>query len=171
MCGIIASIRTKNVLPEILSGLRLLEYRGYDSAGIAGISKEVFVTRKTIGPTEALQNLVEKAPLPQMNNMIGHTRWATHGPVSQANTHPQMSNAFALVHNGIISNFEPLKKELQKEGFVFQSTTDTEVIVFSPWKNSIKKQDLYKRPCTKPIQCSQGALLLSLFTKITLISF
>lgn len=131
MCGIIGYVGTEEAKPLILDGLKKLEYRGYDSAGIAVGNTSGLHMIKTIGKVD---NLIEKANADDElfgTYGIGHTRWATHGTPSDVNAHPHMSydNKFAIVHNGIIENFTVLRDELKKKGIEFLSDTDTEVIV------------------------------------------
>jgi len=126
MCGITAYIGAKDATPIILDSLRKLEYRGYDSAGIAVINgKEIFVQKSEGG----LDRLCESLPKSIPGTIgIGHTRWATHGPPSKLNAHPHISGDIAVVHNGIIENFESLKGQLIEDGYEFISETDTEVL-------------------------------------------
>jgi len=128
MCGIVGAIAERNVVPILMEGLRRLEYRGYDSAGIA-ISNGDSVTRvRRVGKVQELQNALDEDPL-RGNSGISHTRWATHGAPNEANAHPHMSeDDIAIVHNGIIENYEELRDDLQKHGFEFESQTDTEVV-------------------------------------------
>ena len=132
MCGIVGYIGEKDAQPILLAGLRRLEYRGYDSSGIALIlpGKEKIGIRKAPGKISVLEKLVSHKPLSGMVG-IAHTRWATHGAPTQANAHPHHDCAghIAVVHNGIIENYETLKIQLIKEGHIFRSQTDTEVIV------------------------------------------
>ncbi len=130
MCGIIAAYAQRNVTPILLEGLRRMEYRGYDSAGIAVLDKDYSIQRnRALGKVEALAEKLVKSP---MDSGIGiaHTRWATHGEPSEANAHPHNSSEqFSVVHNGIIENHDPLRAELKSAGYEFTSQTDTEVIV------------------------------------------
>ena len=128
MCGIVGAVAERNVVPILMEGLRRLEYRGYDSAGIA-ISNGDSITRvRRVGKVQELQNALDEAPL-RGNSGISHTRWATHGAPNEANAHPHMSeDDIAIVHNGIIENYEELRDDLQKHGFEFESQTDTEVV-------------------------------------------
>lgn len=128
MCGIFGYIGTKNALHVCLNGLKMLEYRGYDSTGIAGIRNGEISLCKAAGKLEQLE---KKITLQELEIAIGHTRWATHGKVNDLNAHPHLDTrkTIALVHNGIIENYDDLKRELEKEGAVFYSETDTEVIV------------------------------------------
>ena len=127
MCGIIGYVGKKEAAPVILDGLKRLEYRGYDSAGIAVIGPGGFEIRRVEGKLSNLENLVAKEPVEGMTG-IGHTRWATHGRPSETNAHPHRSGDIVIVHNGIIENYSELKKFLVGEGFEFSSETDTEVI-------------------------------------------
>lgn len=129
MCGIIGYIGKRDVQPILVNGLSKLEYRGYDSAGIAVVEQDGLRARKAEGRLDNLRNKLRKAPL-KGSVGIGHTRWATHGSPSDANSHPHadMSGKFSVVHNGIIENYMELKEELIRKGVVFQSETDTEVI-------------------------------------------
>jgi len=132
MCGIVGYVGDREAQPILLTGLKRLEYRGYDSSGIAVIlpKKNSISLRKSPGKISALEKLVNNKPLAG-NTGIAHTRWATHGAPTRANAHPHQDcqGEIALVHNGIIENFEALKNELIKEGHTFRSQTDTEVIV------------------------------------------
>lgn len=130
MCGIVGYIGNKNATPIVLNGLKKLEYRGYDSAGIAVIENGEIVLRRDVGKLENLMALVNKHPI-SGNLGIGHTRWATHGVPSANNAHPHQSTngKVVVVHNGIVENFLELKHELMAEGTLFKSETDTETIV------------------------------------------
>jgi len=129
MCGIVGAIAQRNVSNILITGLKRLEYRGYDSAGVALINDQGLVRVRRRGKVQALEEAVREQ---QASGFLGiaHTRWATHGRPSEDNAHPHMSGAdLALVHNGIIENFQELKDELEAAGYQFQSQTDTEVIV------------------------------------------
>lgn len=130
MCGIVGAVAQRNVVPILLEGLRRLEYRGYDSAGIAVLDAQAQLQRvRTLGKVIELEKALTKTPL-QGSTGIAHTRWATHGVPSEMNAHPHMSgNLIALVHNGIIENHEKLKQDLESKGYLFSSQTDTEIIV------------------------------------------
>ncbi|RYD99557.1 MAG: glutamine--fructose-6-phosphate transaminase (isomerizing) [Sphingobacteriales bacterium] len=129
MCGIVAYLGEREAYPVLIKGLKRLEYRGYDSAGIALLNTDLNVYKKA-GKVSELEHFVADKDI-KGNIGIGHTRWATHGVPNDTNAHPHMSNSgqFALVHNGIIENYAPLKAQLQKSGYVFHSQTDTEVLV------------------------------------------
>jgi len=127
MCGIVGYIGKRNAADMIFDGLRKLEYRGYDSAGIAVANKGRLSVLRSEGKLRRLEKKAESG-LPAGNAGIGHTRWATHGRPSEINAHPHVAKGIAVVHNGIIENYIQLKEKLQKEGAVFKSETDTEVI-------------------------------------------
>ncbi|WP_376696657.1 glutamine--fructose-6-phosphate transaminase (isomerizing) [Wenzhouxiangella sp. EGI_FJ10305] len=128
MCGIVGATSARNITPILLEGLRRLEYRGYDSAGIAVLDGETIDIRRAVGKVEALTDSLAADPL-ESHTGIAHTRWATHGKPTEANAHPHRSgHRLAVVHNGIIENYEQLRHELQSAGFQFASETDTEVV-------------------------------------------
>ena len=127
MCGIVGAISSRNVTKILVEGLRRLEYRGYDSAGLAIIQDNKLEIRKEQGKVVNLENSLGAQPV-KGSIGIAHTRWATHGKPTQQNAHPHHSDKIAVVHNGIIENHEALKKELQNNGYQFISETDTEVI-------------------------------------------
>ncbi|MBI4683885.1 MAG: glutamine--fructose-6-phosphate transaminase (isomerizing) [Nitrospirae bacterium] len=127
MCGIIGYTGKKDAVSIILDGLRRLEYRGYDSAGVAFFGEKGIEVRRCRGRIRDLDALIE-ANKPFSPTGIGHTRWATHGKPSEDNAHPHRSDGIVLVHNGIIENYLDLKRRLQEEGFKFTSETDTEVL-------------------------------------------
>jgi len=128
MCGIIGISGTRDVAPLIVDALRRLEYRGYDSAGVATLNGGGIDRRRSPGKLSQLAKLLDEKPLPGFTG-IGHTRWATHGAPTERNAHPHASSRVALVHNGIIENFRELKDELRAAGHQFESETDTEVAV------------------------------------------
>jgi glucosamine--fructose-6-phosphate aminotransferase (isomerizing) len=130
MCGIVGYVGEKQALEVIVSGLRRLEYRGYDSAGVAVISEGRLEVRKKAGKLANLETLIGQDPLPQSTTGIGHTRWATHGGPTDHNAHPHVSEdgRIAVIHNGIIENFAELRAELEGRGVVLTSETDTEVV-------------------------------------------
>ncbi|MDQ3621335.1 MAG: class II glutamine amidotransferase, partial [Verrucomicrobiota bacterium] len=129
MCGIIGYIGKTNCVPILLDGLRRLEYRGYDSAGVAVLNDGHIEVRKRIGRIANLAELIQQSP-PEGEVGISHTRWATHGGVTDANAHPHFdqSGKLVLVHNGVIENYATLREQLTREGHVFHSQTDTEVL-------------------------------------------
>ena len=128
MCGIVGAVAERNVVPILMEGLRRLEYRGYDSAGLAVLEDGRIDRLRRVGKVQELADALEEHP---MRGVIGisHTRWATHGAPNEANAHPHMSgDDVVLVHNGIIENYETLREELKAKGFEFSSDTDTEVV-------------------------------------------
>lgn len=130
MCGIVGYVGARSSVDVLMGGLRRLEYRGYDSAGVAIIGAEgELATAKRAGKLKVLADALEQQPLEAGGTGIGHTRWATHGGPTDANAHPHLADEgrLALIHNGIIENFSELKQELLDEGFTFASETDTEV--------------------------------------------
>ena len=131
MCGIVGYLGVKDASPIILNGLKRLEYRGYDSAGISIYNGNKILTRKSKGKIDTLEKSITKVKSFKGNLGIGHTRWATHGEPNNKNAHPHTSNSNELhiVHNGIIENYSSLKEELISKGFHFNSDTDTEVLV------------------------------------------
>lgn len=130
MCGIVGGISSRNITPVLLEGLKRLEYRGYDSAGIAVINANSKIERvRTVGKIKNLETALQSSPASGMTG-IGHTRWATHGEPTEKNAHPHVCNdKVAIVHNGIIENHEILRKKQIESGYRFTSDTDTEVIV------------------------------------------
>ena len=128
MCGIVGAVAERNVVPILMEGLRRLEYRGYDSAGIAIRVDEGISRIRRVGKVQELQNALDETPV-RGGTGISHTRWATHGVPNETNAHPHLSSdKIAIVHNGIIENYEELRKDLKKKGYTFSSDTDTEVV-------------------------------------------
>ncbi|MCB1960123.1 MAG: glutamine--fructose-6-phosphate transaminase (isomerizing) [Rhodocyclaceae bacterium] len=127
MCGIVTAISTQNVVPVLLEGLRKLEYRGYDSAGLAVLHDDSLIRLRSAGRVAELAAMADSR---QLGATIGiaHTRWATHGEPSERNAHPHVSGGLAVVHNGIIENFEAIKTAMTAKGYVFESDTDTEAV-------------------------------------------
>lgn len=129
MCGIVAGIAQRNVVPILIEGLKRLEYRGYDSAGLVVVHQQQIFRKRELGKVKGLEALIAADPI-EGNLGIAHTRWATHGKPSTQNAHPHISGErVAVVHNGIIENHDQLRADLKQNGFVFTSETDTEVIV------------------------------------------
>ncbi len=128
MCGIVGAVAQRDVAAILVDGLHRLEYRGYDSAGVAVLNTQqnMQIVRR-VGKVKALEDAINENPL-LGGTGIAHTRWATHGEPTEANAHPHRSDNIAVVHNGIIENYEELREVLQERGYVFQSQTDTEVI-------------------------------------------
>jgi glucosamine--fructose-6-phosphate aminotransferase (isomerizing) len=131
MCGIVGYIGYREAYPIVIKGLKRLEYRGYDSAGIMLYDGSELKVSKTKGKVSDLEEKSKELSSSKSTIGIGHTRWATHGVPNDVNSHPHLSNSgkLAIIHNGIIENYEPLKKELIKRGYIFTSDTDTEVLV------------------------------------------
>src|SRR3712207_6011697 len=129
MCGIVGYVGPQNALDVVLEGLRRLEYRGYDSAGVAVLADGSMATAKKAGKLANLEKVLVERSLPAATIGIGHTRWATHGGPTDRNAHPHLSadGSVAVVHNGIIENFGVLRSELEATGIEFESETDTEV--------------------------------------------
>jgi glucosamine--fructose-6-phosphate aminotransferase (isomerizing) len=164
MCGIVGYIGPRNATPIILNGLKRLEYRGYDSAGIAVIENGTIEVRREAGKLANLEELVGQQPVSGAPG-IGHTRWATHGAPSARNAHPHLGNAgrVVVVHNGIVENFLELKDELSAEGAVFNSDTDTETIVHLVERHQASGLSLTEaaRKTFKTIRGAHGVVLMS----------
>jgi len=145
MCGIVGAIAERNIVPILMEGLRRLEYRGYDSAGIAVLNGTAHLKRlRTVGKVKMLQEAIDADPTHGKVG-IAHTRWATHGVPSERNAHPHISHdGLAIVHNGIIENHEELREELKKAGYKFTSETDTEVIAHRVHHHMQSLKDLFK---------------------------
>ena len=143
MCGIVGGIANRDITPVLVDGLKRLEYRGYDSAGVAVLNEKACLTRvRTVGKIANLQKELEKTPAAGQIG-IGHTRWATHGEPATRNAHPHVcKQSVALVHNGIIENFEGLKHTQQAEEYLFTSDTDSEVIVHQLHKHLNQGKEL-----------------------------
>jgi glucosamine--fructose-6-phosphate aminotransferase (isomerizing) len=143
MCGIVGYIGPREAPSIVLNGLRRLEYRGYDSAGMAVLQDGKLVLRRSVGKIQRLAELLEAQPV-RGHVSIGHTRWATHGSVTEANTHPHTDckEQIVVIHNGIVENYRELKEQLVAEGHAFRSQTDTEVIVHLVEKYRDQSADL-----------------------------
>ena len=128
MCGIVGAVAARDIVPVLIEGLRRLEYRGYDSAGVAVVRDDGSIgLSRTVGKVAELDEKLKNEPL-QGRIGVAHTRWATHGGVTEANAHPHLSGGrVAVIHNGIIENFQPIKDEMLAKGYAFDSETDTEV--------------------------------------------
>src|SRR5215831_10414985 len=129
MCGIIGYIGPKDVVPVLIDGLRRLEYRGYDSAGVAVVRGGQVELRRSAGKLSRLEDVINGQPI-NGEYGVGHTRWATHGRPTEENAHPHRdcTGKIVVVHNGIIENYLELKKELQSQGHEFKTETDTEIV-------------------------------------------
>src|SRR5215207_57819 len=145
MCGIVGYIGPQQAVDFLIEGLRRLEYRGYDSSGVATIDEGEFSVVKTAGRVDDLAAKLESHPV-RGSIGIGHTRWATHGPAIDLNAHPHIGgdNVVALVHNGVIENFRELKQQLADKGYYCKSATDSEVVA-----NLIAAELDTRRPNTK----------------------
>src|ERR1700676_5010608 len=145
MCGIVGGVTDRNILPVLIEGLKRLEYRGYDSAGIAVLNSDGHLQRlRTVGKVRALQQALAEMPIHGKTG-IAHTRWATHGVPSERNAHPHLSrDGLAVVHNGIIENYEELREDLKAAGYQFTSETDTEVVAHRIHFHLTKLGDLFK---------------------------
>ncbi|MEP6556833.1 MAG: glutamine--fructose-6-phosphate aminotransferase, partial [Ferruginibacter sp.] len=145
MCGIVGAIAQRDVVPILMEGLRRLEYRGYDSAGVAVLGADHQIARRrTVGKVKVLEKALQESPAPGPLG-IAHTRWATHGVPSERNAHPHVSGSgLAIVHNGIIENHEELRTELQSLGYKFTSETDTEVIAHRIHHHLATLNDLFR---------------------------
>lgn len=161
MCGIVGYVGSENKVELILKGLETLEYRGYDSAGIATVKDQTLLWEKSVGK---LENLIKKVDLEKMNAPIGigHTRWATHGAPSELNSHPHISydQQIAVVHNGIIENYLEIKKQLQEAGIECQTQTDTEVIAHL-LSIEYKKDHCLLEAMKRTVEQMQGAYALA----------
>jgi len=168
MCGITGYIGYREAYPIVIKGLQRLEYRGYDSAGVMMFDGENVCVTKTKGKVSALEAITDADEKRKKGNIgIGHTRWATHGVPNDVNSHPHtsMSGELVIVHNGIIENYDTLKKELINRGYVFQSDTDTEVLV--NLIEEVKKQENCKLGKAVQIALTQviGAYAIAIFDK------
>src|SRR5436305_1355004 len=145
MCGIVGAVAERDVVPILMEGLRRLEYRGYDSAGIAVLNGTKHLTRlRTVGKVRMLDEALEQPPTAGKLG-IAHTRWATHGVPSERNAHPHISrDGLAIVHNGIIENHEELRADLERRGYRFSSETDTEVVAHRVHYHLQTVKDLFK---------------------------
>lgn len=162
MCGIIGYVGPGNTLDVLLNGLRRLEYRGYDSAGVAIVAEDgTLGVRKRAGKLQNLVDSIEDAPLEAGSTGIGHTRWATHGGPTDVNAHPHLGDdgRLAVIHNGIIENFAQLKQELVDEGYEFISETDTEVAAVLLGREYRRTGDLYQA-FLATVQRLEGAFTL-----------
>ena len=165
MCGIVGAVAERNVVPILLEGLRRLEYRGYDSAGIATVNQQNIIGRvRAIGKVKELEPLLAETGL-SGGLGIAHTRWATHGKPTESNAHPHICNEeVVLVHNGIIENHEALREKQTKLGYAFTSETDTETVVHEVHHQYEKEKDIFKA-VIKTIEVLEGAFALAVAHK------
>ncbi len=167
MCGIVGYIGHREAYPIVLKGLQRLEYRGYDSAGIALYDGSELKMSKTKGKVADLKKRLESEISTDGTVGLGHTRWATHGEPNDVNSHPHYSNSgdIVMIHNGIIENYDSLKKELKKRGYTFQSDTDTEVLV-NLIEDVIKKEDVKLGKAVQiALNQTVGAYAIAVFNK------
>jgi glucosamine--fructose-6-phosphate aminotransferase (isomerizing) len=162
MCGIVGYVGNQEAVPILIGGLAKLEYRGYDSSGVAVMEGDRIAVRRSVGKLVNLQNSLKEKELKGTIG-IGHTRWATHGKPSEQNAHPHRSKGCVLVHNGIIENYQPLKQQLEKDGYKFESETDTEVVAHLIDKYLQKGQRLAEavRSATKEVRGSYALAVIS----------
>jgi glucosamine--fructose-6-phosphate aminotransferase (isomerizing) len=164
MCGIVAYIGGQDATPIVVDGLKKLEYRGYDSAGIAILDDGKIEIRRAAGKVALLETLIEENPV-QGTTGIGHTRWATHGAPSELNAHPHlgMAGRIVIVHNGIVENYLSLKEELVSEGVVFKSETDTETIahLIEIFYNETNDLTVAVQKALKMIRGAHGLVVMS----------
>lgn len=159
MCGIVAGIAQRNVVPILIEGLKRLEYRGYDSAGLAVIKQNEIFRKRELGKVKGLEALIEQDPV-EGRIGIAHTRWATHGKPSTHNAHPHVSrDKVAVVHNGIIENHDTLRTALRENGFEFTSETDTEVVVHKI-AEQLQSVDSFLDAVRKTVATLEGAYAL-----------
>ncbi len=165
MCGIVGGIAQRNIVPILLEGLKRLEYRGYDSAGLAVINNGTIYRKREVGKVKGLEDLLQLDPV--FGNIgIAHTRWATHGKPSTANAHPHLSrDKVAVVHNGIIENHEQLRTSLKESGYVFTSETDTEVIVHQIYQ-AMESTDGFLEAVKQAIKSLEGAYALGIMSTV-----
>ena len=166
MCGIVGGIAERNLVPILLEGLRRLEYRGYDSSGIAVQNEGNNLKRiRSLGKIKNLQNKIDQDTESLSGSLaIAHTRWATHGVPSENNAHPHISNnSVAVVHNGIIENYQSLKENQQKQGYTFASETDTEVVAHAIHAHAAIDNDLFTA-VQHAIQEFQGAYAIGVIS-------
>jgi glucosamine--fructose-6-phosphate aminotransferase (isomerizing) len=164
MCGIVGVVAERNAVPILMEGLRRLEYRGYDSAGIAVLESGRLARRRTVGKVKVLQDAIDAAPIAGHVG-IAHTRWATHGVPTTENAHPHISRGgIAIVHNGIIENHEVLRADLKARGYQFTSETDTEVIAHRIHHHLRDSSDLFGA-VQKTVAELQGAYALAVISE------
>ena len=165
MCGIVGGIAQRNIVPILVEGLKRLEYRGYDSAGLAVINDGTIYRKRELGKVKGLEDLLQLDPV--VGNIgIAHTRWATHGKPSTANAHPHLSrDKVAVVHNGIIENHEQLRLSLKESGYIFTSETDTEVIVHQIYQ-AMESTDGFLNAVKQAIKSLEGAYALGIMSTV-----
>ena len=163
MCGIVGFVGKEKALPRVLSGLKFLEYRGYDSAGVAYAKDNEIIIKKEVGRIKNLENIINMDEDTYM--AIGHTRWATHGVPSKVNSHPHRVNKFTVVHNGIIENYLEIKNMLINNNYKFISETDTEVIPALLDYNYKKEKNIINT-INKTINMLKGSFALEIISNL-----
>src|SRR5919112_116193 len=164
MCGIIGYIGSKPVVPVLLDGLRKMEYRGYDSAGVALVSPEGIALRRSAGKLANLETAIKSEPVDGLYG-VGHTRWATHGRPTEENAHPHRdcTGRIVVVHNGIIENYLSLKEMLKTKGHEFKTETDTEIVAHLIEEH--EKEGLnFEEAVRKSVQQLKGIFALSMIS-------
>lgn len=163
MCGIVGAVAERNVVPILMEGLRRLEYRGYDSAGIAVLENDAVTRVRRVGKVKELQTALDETPV-HGSTGISHTRWATHGVPNETNAHPHVSSdEVAIVHNGIIENYEELREDLKKHNYKFTSDTDTEVVAHRIHFN-LQKADTFIDAVKATVAELEGAYALAVMS-------
>ena len=164
MCGIVGAVADRNIVPILLEGLRRLEYRGYDSAGVAVLDDKNKIDRvRSLGKVATLTEAINNG----LNGHIGvaHTRWATHGEPSKSNAHPHICRStVSVVHNGIIENHEQLRKDQKKRGFEFTSETDTEVVVHQIYGYHVDENEDLLSAVRSTVKDLEGAYALGVIS-------
>lgn len=171
MCGIVGAVAQRDIAEILIEGLRRLEYRGYDSAGLAVISNDKIARLRRVGKVAELQKALDQEPV-DGNIGIAHTRWATHGEPTESNAHPHFSNdKIAIVHNGIIENYEALRAELKSQGYVFTSETDTEVMAHLIERERKSSETLLEAvlKATKQLEGAYGTVVMDIECPETLV--
>src|SRR5687768_18118078 len=163
MCGIIGYIGSKPVVPVLLEGLRRMEYRGYDSAGVAVVSPEGIALRRSAGKLVNLEHAIDAQPVDGLYG-VGHTRWATHGRPTEENAHPHRdcTGRIVVVHNGIIENYLELKRQLTSEGHQFVTETDTEIVAHLIERET--KEDGLENAARRALRYMRGLFALVLIS-------
>jgi len=166
MCGIVGGVCKKNIAPFLIKGLKHLEYRGYDSAGLVVNIDNEFKRYRAEGKVSNLENKISESESNLTSKSgIAHTRWATHGVPSENNAHPHIcNNSIAVVQNGIIENFQSLKDEQKKQGYIFTSDTDTEVIAHCIFE-SLKSSKSLLEATQKSINQFKGSFAIAVMSK------
>ena len=161
MCGIVAYVGDKEAAPLLVDGLRKLEYRGYDSAGLAVHTAQGIQVVRAVGKLANLDAALLKTPL-HGHVGIGHTRWATHGRPSEANAHPHVAGKIAVVHNGIIENHLELRRDLEARGVKFSSDTDTEIVAHLVDEESRKNEGDFSAAVRRALARLRGAFAIAI---------